>query len=386
MLNRVIRLTPGSRVHFLAALAVVSAVGAIAQDLTGIWQGTVKNPDTKQELRTVIKIASSKGNPILGNFYSIDQTYLVFPATITVQGSTVKMNIPGIAATYEGKLSPDGSKMTGTVKGFSVPTPWNMARVSEAEAWAIPKPPTPPRPMAADADPAFEVATIKPSNPDTRQGGLRVQDSNIAIQYVTLAELFRQVYEIHPNQVIGLPSWTSSERFDITGKPDVPGQPNTDQLKVMVRKLLTSRFQLAFHKEPRELPVFSLNVAKGSVKIAENKEKSENTGVIFRGPGSFLLNNLNMDEFAQMLQNSAVDRPVVNQTGLAGKYTFSLVWTPDNALTALPNPNPLATADRADIPPDLFTAIQQQLGLKLDATRLRVEVMVIDKIEKPSAN
>jgi uncharacterized protein (TIGR03435 family) len=299
-----------------------------------------ENPDTKQELRTVIKIASSKGNPILGNFYSIDQTYLVFPATITVQGSTVKMNIPGIAATYEGKLSADGNKMTGTVKGFSVPTPWNMTRVSEAEAWAIPKPPTPPRPMAADADPAFDVATIKPSNPDTMQSSLRVQDSNIAIQYVTFAELFRQVYEIHPNQVIGLPSWTSSERFDIAGKPDVPGQPNTDQLKVMVRKLLVSRFQLAFHTEQRELPAFSLNLAKGGAKIAENKEKSENTGVIFRGPGSFLLNNLNMNEFARMLQNSAVDRPVVNQTGLAGKYTFSLVWTPDNALTALPKSQP----------------------------------------------
>jgi uncharacterized protein (TIGR03435 family) len=386
MSNPFTRLTPRSRVNFLAALAVVSAAGALAQDLTGIWQGTVKNPDTKEELRTVIKIASSKGNPILGSFYSIDQTFLVFPATITVQGSTVKMNIPGIAATYEGKLSPDGSKMTGTVKGFSVPTPWNMARVSEADAWAIPKPPTPPRPMAADADPAFEVATIKPSNPDSRQGGLRVQDSNVAIQYVTFGELFRQVYDIHPNQVIGLPSWTSSERFDIAGKPDVPGQPNTDQVKVMVRKLLASRFQLAFHKEQRELPVFSLNLAKGGAKIAVNKEKSENTGIIFRGPGSFLLNNLNMDEFARMLQNSAVDRPVVNQSGLAGKYTFALVWTPDNALAALPNPNPLATPDRADIPPDLFTAIQQQLGLKLDATRLRVDVMVIDKIEKPSAN
>lgn len=385
MLKRIIRITPRDRISFLAALAVVSAVSALGQDLTGIWQGTVKNPDTKQDLRTVIKIASSKGNPILGNFYSIDQTYLVFPATITVQGATVKMNIPGIAATYEGKLSADGSKMTGTVKGFSVPTPWNMARVTEAEAWAIPSP-TPPRPMAADADPAFDVVTIKPSNPDTRQGGVRVQDSNIAIQYVTFADLFRQVYDIHPNQVIGLPSWTSSERFDIAGKPDAPGQPNNEQLKVMVRKLLASRFQLAFHKEQKELPVFALSITKGGAKIAENKEKSENTGVIFRGPGSFLLNNLSMDEFARMLQSSAADRPVVNQTGLVGKYTFSLVWTPDNALTALPNPSPLATPDRADIPPDLFTAIQQQLGLKLDAMRLRVEVMTIDKIEKPSAN
>ena len=368
----------------LIAISVLAANSLLAQDLTGIWQGAVKNPDTQQELRTVIRIASSQGSKVTGTFYSIDQTFLAFPATITVQGSTVKMNIPGIAATYEGKLSPDGNKMTGTVKGFSMPTAWNMARVSEAEAWPIPKAPTPPRPMAADADPAFEVATIKPSRPDETERGLRVQDSNIAIRNITLAEMIRQVYDIHPDQVIGLPSWASSARYDIAGKPDAPGQPNSDQLKTMVRKLLASRFQLTFHKEQKELPVFSLSVAKGGPKISQNKEQSKETGVIYRAPGSVLLNNLSMDEFAKMLQGSAVDRPVVNQTGLAGSYTFSLVWTPDQALTALPNPNALASPDRADVPPDVFTATQQQLGLKLEATRLKVEVWVVDKVERPS--
>ncbi|MGH9645205.1 MAG: hypothetical protein ACRD4E_00190 [Bryobacteraceae bacterium] len=88
----------------LIALAILPVSGLFAQDLAGIWQGVVKNPDTKEELRTVIKIASpaivSPGSSIIGNFYSIDQTYLVFPATITVQGSAVKMNIPGIGAVY----------------------------------------------------------------------------------------------------------------------------------------------------------------------------------------------------------------------------------------------------------------------------------------------
>src|SRR5689334_25000158 len=86
------------RVPRLFALAILSFSGIFAQDLAGIWQGVVKNPDTKEELRTVIKIAPSQGSTIVGNFYSIDQTFLVFPATITVQRSVVKMNIPGIAA------------------------------------------------------------------------------------------------------------------------------------------------------------------------------------------------------------------------------------------------------------------------------------------------
>ncbi len=368
------------------AFFILTATGLLAQNLAGIWQGTVKNPDTKQELRTVIKVASSEGSPILGTFYSIDQTFLAFPATITVQGSTVKMNIPGIAATYEGKLSADSNAMTGTVKGFSVPTPWNMKRVTPEEAWTIPKAPTPPRPMAADADPAFDVVTIKPSRPEETGRGARVQDSNVSLMNTTLLDLVRTVYDLHPNQIIGLPPWASSDKYDISGKPDVEGQPNQDQVKIMLRKLLPARFHFAFHKEQRELPVYTLSVAKGGAKIARNEKEDKTGGVIFRGPGSFLLNNLSMDDFSKMLQSTAVDRPVANQTGLSGKYTFSLVWTPDQVLTTAPVPNPLAAPDHADIPPDLHTAIQQQLGLKLDAARVRIEVLVVDKVEKPLDN
>jgi hypothetical protein len=154
----------------LIALAILPASGLFAQELTGIWQGISKNPDTQQELRTVLKIASSDGNPIKANFYSIDQTYLVFPATLTVQSSVVKMSIPGIGASYQAKLSADGNTMTGTLKGFSVPVTWTLKRVSADQAWAIPKPPTPPKPLSS-ADPVFEVATIKLSRPDTTGRG-----------------------------------------------------------------------------------------------------------------------------------------------------------------------------------------------------------------------
>ncbi|MGH9645204.1 MAG: TIGR03435 family protein [Bryobacteraceae bacterium] len=265
-----------------------------------------------------------------------------------------------------------------------------MSRVTEAEAWPIPKPPAPTRPMAADADPAFEVATIKLSNPDARGGGTRVQGNTVSVMNMTLAELVRIVYDVHPNQVIGLPAWTSSERYDITGKPDVPGQPNTDQFRILLRKLLADRFQLKFHKEQKELPVFTLSVAKGGAKITRNDTKNETksgtSGVIFRAPGSVLLNNLSMDDFCRMLQSSALDRPVVNQTALPGKYTFSLVWTPEQLVAAAPNPSPLAPGGRADAPPDIYAATQQQLGLKLDGTKLRIEVLVVDTVEKPSEN
>jgi uncharacterized protein (TIGR03435 family) len=368
----------------LVALAILPISALAAQDLAGTWRGTVKNPDTKEELRTVLKIASSEGDPIKGNFWSIDQTYLVFPATLTVRDSVVKLSIPGIGATWEGKFGADGNTLTGTLKGFSAPVQWTMKRVGADQAWLIPKPPV-QKAMAADADPVFEVATIKPSNPDARRQGGRPAGNTVSLVNMTLANLLTFVYDVHAHQIIGAPAWATADRYDITGKPEGEGQPSQEQLKVMFRKLLAERFRLAFHKEQRELPVYTLNVAKGGVKISKNQGKNDTTGVIFRSPGSVLFNDVSLNDLCKTLQTAAVDRPVVNQTGLSGRYDFSLVWTPDRALIAAPNPNALAGSG-ADAPPDLYSAIQQQLGLKLDAARVRVEVLVIDKVEKPSEN
>jgi uncharacterized protein (TIGR03435 family) len=365
------------------ALAILPVTGLFGQNLTGIWQGTVRNPDTQQDLRTVLKIASSDENPIKGNFYSIDQTYLVFPATLTIQASVVKLSIPGIGASYQGKLSADGNTMTGTLKGFSIPVEWTMKRVSADQAWAIPQPPA--LHELKSADPAFEVATVKPSRPEAGGRGGRVEGGTVALLNRTLMDFVTFAYDIHSHQIISAPAWATSDRFDLSGKAEGEGQPSADQLKVMLRKLLADRFQLVLHKEQRELPVYTLNVAKGGVKVSKNDVKNT-TAVIFRGPGSVSLNDVSMDDFCKMLQNAAVDRPVVDQTGLSDKYDFSLVWTPNQALTIVPNQNALAPGDRADAPPDIFTAIQEQLGFKLEATKLRIDVLVFDKVEKPSEN
>lgn len=372
----------------LIAFVLVPGSALPAEDLTGTWQGVVHNPDSNQDLRTVVKITSSDGDMIKANFYSIDQTYLVFPATGTLRGSVIKINIPGIGAVYDAKLSADGNTMTGAVKGFSMPAPWILKRVSEGQAWAIPKPPPPVKPLAS-ADPAFEVAAIRLSQRDDsgriRRGG-RVQNGNVSMLGVTLSQLMTFVYQIHEHQIAGAPAWVTSEQYDIVGKPDGEGEPTQDQLKIMLRKLMGDRFQLAFHKEERELSTYSLRVAKGGLKISTNDSKNEATGIFFRGPGSVLFNNVTMDDFCRMLQSSAVDRPVVNETGLTAKYDFSLIWTPEQMIaTAAGNANALSPGDK-EPPPDIYAAIQQQLGLKIDAMKLRTDVLVIDKVEKPSEN
>jgi uncharacterized protein (TIGR03435 family) len=366
------------------ALALLPASTLFAIDLNGTWQGYSNNPETKESRKTVIKIASSDENPIKLNFYAPDLTYLVFPGTITVKGAVIKMSIPGIGATWQGKLSADGTTLTGTLEGMSVPVTWTMSRVKPEEEWPLRKPPVPVRPLVS-ADPAFEVATIKPSNPDgPGRGG--AEGGGVALRNISPVYLITLVYDIHPNQLIGAPAWVTSDRYDITAKVEGDATPTQDQLKIMLGKLLADRFQLAFHREQKELSVYSLNVAKSGAKITKNELKNDALGVIFRGLGSFAFNNATMDDLCRTLQTAALDRPVVNKTGLAGKYDFTLVWTPEQLLSAPPNPNSLAGPEKANTPPDIYAAVQQQLGLKLDAVKLSTEVLVVDKVAKPSDN
>ena len=376
------RLICSSSLHrwILAAFTILPG-SLVAQNLVGTWQGIVHSPTSDTDQRTVVKILGSEGETIKANFYSIDQSRLAFPATLTVEKSVVKMNIPGIGTVYEAKLSADGNTMTGTIKGgFPFPVPWTLKRVSETEAWAIPEPAPPPKPMAADADPVFEVATIKLTPTDVRGRGIRVQGTNFSTQNMTLVDLVAFAYDIHQHQFIGAPTWTSAERYTLAAKPDGEGMPSQEQWKVMLRKLIADRFQLIFHRDRQELPVYTLAVAKGGEKISKSQTANGAPAAIFRAAGSLSLNNESMGDFSRLLQANVLDRPVVDQTGLAGRYDFSLVWTPDQLMGAAPNPNAIAP------PPDLFTAVQQQLGLKLDAAKVRVEVFVVDKVDKPSEN
>jgi uncharacterized protein (TIGR03435 family) len=156
----------------------------------------------------------------------------------------------------------------------------------------------------------------------------------------------------------------------------------------MMQKLLADRFQLKFHRDTKELSVYALTAAKGGPKISKSERDPDSLpGLFFRGPGTNLyVTNAGMGEFAGLLQSAVLDRPVVDQTGLTEKYDFVLKWTPDaGQLIGLGGPPPQPT-DPGDAPPDLFAAIQQQLGLKLSSTKASTDVIIIDHVEKPSEN
>ncbi len=352
----------------------------------------MRSPEDSAARRTVLKIPPAEGDFSRGDFYSIDRPYLAFPAylafsaIITLRGNVVKVSMPGIGVVYEGNLSADRNTIVGTIKrGFPAPVTWTLKRVTRGEQeWAIPKPPTPAKPMAADIDPVFEVATVKLSPPGAQVRGVRVQPGAVSTLNMTPAELLAVLYDVHPHQIVGAPAWFSSEKYDITGKTEAGGRPSQEQWQAMVRKLLADRFRLAFHRELRELPVYALSVAKGGAKISRTNSKNERPAIMGRGPGNWLFNFTSMSDFCKLLQG-LLDRPVVDRTGLAGRYDFTLTSTPDALPAKNPGPNALTPA-AADPPPELFTATRQQLGLTIKATKLPTEVLVIDRVEKASEN
>ncbi len=364
----------------------VRAQDSAASDLSGTWQGTLH---AGKDLRTVLKVTKGNGNTWKAEMYSIDQGPGAMPvSSVTLQGSTVKYSIMMIDGSYEGKLSPDGNTIAGTwTQGGGHPLPLEFKRATPGTEWNIPEAPARMKPMAADAKPVFDVATVKPSKPDAQGKNYLMQGHQFSTINTTLTDLLKFAYGIQSRQVVGGPSWISTDKFDLKAEPDLEGAPNDKQLKSMLQKLLADRFKLTFHHEQRELPVYALVVIKGGAKLTKNDENPDGLpGMGFRGLGQLSCVNASMADFAGLMQGAVLDRPVVDRTGLQGRYNFPLKWTPDESQfegLGIKVPPP---SNAADAPPNLFAAVQEQLGLKLDSTKSSVDVLVIDHVEKPSEN
>jgi len=345
-------------------------------------------PTSQTRVADRIKIALDN-DKLKATFYSIDQNPTPIPASsFTKDGSNVKMTITALNGNYEGKLSADGNAITGNWSQGGPPLPLNLTRATPETAWAIPEPPPPPVRMAANANPEFEVATIKPSDPNRPGKLFTVRGQNVVTINTTMSDLITMAYDLHPKQIVGGPAWLETDKYDLTGKPDVPGQPNVAQMKIMLQKLLADRIQLKFHREKRELNVYALTAGKTGKKFNKSERDPNGLPGLFFGPPRVTLNvtNATIGEFTNLLQSAVLDKPVVDQTGLTEKYDFVVKFTPDPGMMQGLGGGGPAPTDNFDAPPDLFTAIQQQLGLKLESTKASADVLVIDKAEKPTEN
>jgi uncharacterized protein (TIGR03435 family) len=235
----------------------------------------------------------------------------------------------------------------------------------------------------------FEVATVKPAEPGVNSGRYIVMRSNnrfVEINY-SLKLLIAAAYDLNPKTISGGPDWVESAFFDITAVTPGDVRPSHDEQMAMLRALLADRFQLAFHREPKDFSVYALELAKGGPKLKPTAAAPGDPTVV--GPGVLYpqrivlpARNATMTDFTSLLQRAILDRPVVDKTGLIGKFDFDLEWAPDE--TQFGGGVPAPSTDTPAAP--LFTAIQQQLGLRLEATRGTVSALVVDKAERPSAN
>lgn len=396
----------------LAALALLSVAQLLAQasppsaqaaapasphDIADVWQGTLH---AGQDLRTVIKITKDDKGAYKGVFYTLDQSPNPFNLdTVTLQGSDVKFALKMFGLTYEGKLTADGKTIEGSSTQGGNALPLVLTRATKETAWDIPAPQPPPKPMAANADPSFEVATIKPNDSGaTSMQALILRGRNFMTRASSLGDLIAFAYQVQAKQIVNAPDWIYKDRYDIAAVPDQEGSPNPEQVRIMIRKLLTERFKLTFHHDQRDLSAYTLSVGKGGQKLDPTQSKSTLPGLFFRpAPNGVSIGvmNASIGDFTEFLQSQVLDRPVVDKTALTGRYDFQCTFTPDDSQFGghPPQVAPAAasseknTADAAvAAAPSLYEAMQEQLGLKLAAEKTSVDVIAIDHVEKPSAN
>jgi len=368
-----------------ASSSVPAPAGTVAQDIAGSWQASVRFPGAPRDTRMVVKITKT-AQGYSAALYNADQgTPPLTFTSVTWQGADVK--ISSSVMTIEGKLSTDGKTLDGTLSAGPNPVPVSLMRATPDTAWAIPEP---PKEMAADADPSLEVATIKPSDPSRRGKGFGFRGTHFGAFNMNLNDLIAIGYGLHSKQIMGAPDWFGTDLYDIDGVPDTPGRPNLKQMGVMLQKLLVDRCQLKFHHETRVLSVYAITVASGGPKMTKTTAAlNDPQGFGFRGLGDLVVRNMTMKDFAFGMQSAVTDKPVIDQTGLTDRYDFTLKWTPDESQfqqfrTAVSVTPP--KTDDPNAPPSLYTAIQEQIGLKIEAIRAPDDVIVIDHVEKPSAN
>jgi uncharacterized protein (TIGR03435 family) len=236
--------------------------------------------------------------------------------------------------------------------------------------------------MAAQS---FEAAAIHPHEGALRLTGRSVSGSSVTVHASTLLNLITDAYNIKEYQVAGATGWMTLDRFDIAARAPGDVAPPTDQIRLMLQTLLAERFQLKLRRETREMSIYAVVADKGGHKLKGNSSTGPTMFMGRQGENSQMkFTGTPLDAFAEMITRlPGVDRPAFDKTGLTGRYDFELTLAP---FTLRVPPDPAAPAVTGPSGESLFTAIEEQLGLKLESQKAPVEVLVIERVERPSEN
>jgi len=243
----------------------------------------------------------------------------------------------------------------------------------------------------SSARPEFEVASIRPDNGQMNVQLLWLPGGRLSASGITATLLIGVAYSVKDFQIFGGPSWTGRDQYSIDAKPGVASrkgpilslyltrqQRESEEGKLRIQSLLAERFQLRIHRETREEQVYSLIVAKNGPKLQKSKfdDGAPENGVpgLQMHPYQLTGTKVSIHYLAEELSRR-LSRDVIDQTGLDGEYDFNLRWVPD-----------VGDGDSLPDGPSIFTALQEQMGLKLESSKSPVDVLVIDHVERPSAN
>ncbi len=240
--------------------------------------------------------------------------------------------------------------------------------------------------MASSAFGQFEAVSIKPSSPDARGGGFNISPGRLNGKNVNLKDLVKFAYDIHDYQLSGGLGWTETEHYEVLAT--FPAGTTNAQRAEMMQKMLADRFALVIHREPKDVAGYALAVGKNGPKLHPPEDPQQGM-MLGRSPttGQRTLHGTSstMSDMASFLAD-LLGKPVQDDTALAGKFDFSMEWTPDPVSEVMLRKGAGEAPPGDQVGPTIFTALQEQLGLKLETKKIPVSAVVIDHAEKPSAN
>lgn len=374
-----------NRTIFSVVCLVITAATLHAQSIVGTWQGTLTIPSTAQgpgpaggPPRIVFIIGKNPDGSFHGGLTFIDLGNSAPFTSVAISASDVTLTQNAAGLTYRGKLSADGKSIAGTWAQGNQSLPLNLQLATADTLWkpegaaAIPA-------MAANADPSFEVATIKPTGPDENNTIFDLRARKFTTQHTSAKELIKIAYNVRGRQVLGGPPWLEETKYDIVAEPDTPGKPSEAQTRVMVHKLLNERFHLVSHTEQQDFPVLALTLdPKAPPPTPSDPNLKGNNGMFGRRDGDdviFQFSGTTIPQLLGFIMNTFQDKQLVDETGLTGTYdiTFRLAGFGQGPVSS-------------DAMGSALVVAAQHAGFKLVAKKAPLTVVVVDHIDPPTPN
>lgn len=354
-----------------------------AQTIAGTWQGTLPIAATGQGstagngVRIVFTIDKKPDGSLHAIMNPIDMGNATPLTSVTLAAPNVTFAL-GDSIIFRGKLSPDGHSITGTWGQGPQTLPLILSLATEDTLWHRAGPTLPP--MAASADPSFEVATIKPAGIDEQHALFDLRARKFNATGMTATELIKVAYNVRGRQVLGGPPWLNDTRYDVVAEPDTPGLPSEDQTRSMVHKLLIERFHLVCHTGQQDYPVMALTLdPKGPPPKPSDPSVNPNGGMSGHRDGDDIVYQYSgaLHDLLAWMMNTFQDKQLVDETGLTGNYDVTL------RIPGILAPGANTSSDDYG---NALVLAAQHAGFKLINKKEPLPTVIVDHIDTPTPN